>query len=443
MSDLAIGNLGRPDEGSWFVLQGADQPGGLISTDYGLNPSLEPLVEEKLTLNLRGSKTKIRSIIDNLESLLRTGTEFSYMPLVLRIWSEDQSSYLYSLIQNGRLEIAKGQLASHKAGSMQLHLFIQRENSFFGSEQPLPLSNSSGGGITNGLTIYNHDDNQPGHDNWFTIDTAALGLIQPASLRLELENTYAGDSLSNLWVGGLADTVFESRPMHNLEAEGGSGGSALTSSLASGGKYAHYEWSGSSWTNLAAWTIGPVEVSQLRKRTCTPILRLFSQVSGGPLYLRLQISVDNKIVWQSPETELENGSGFVVLEPLNLPMGRLPLANYAYSHQLVLQAKHTATGGHALNLDDILLLPHEPFSVFHSISGLPHQSRLVVDGMLKTSWSIKQGLEIKTHRRMGEPLSINPSHKQHFWLFQTDANGAPIERTLKIRAWIRKHWRLP
>ena len=443
MTELSIGNLGMPDEGAWLVVQGSDQPEGLISTNYELSTSLDPLVEEKLLLNLRASTTRMRSIIDSLEALLRRGKESTYMPLTLRIWSNERSAYLYSLIRHGRLEVASGQLRSQQAGSMQLHLVIQRENSFFSAEQPVPISNSSGGGITNGLTLFNHDDSQVGHDNWFTIDTSALELTQPASLRLEFENNFVGDSLDDLWVGGMADTSTESRPKLNLEAEDGAGGTVLNSTRASAGKYARYGLSGSSWANLATWTIGPVEVSQLRSRVCTPILRLFSPVSESPLSLRLLISIDNNIVWQSPETTAEVEAGVVVLEPISLPLGSLPLLNYAYAHQIILQARHAAAGSHTLELDDMLLLPHEPFAFFHSISALAYQAILVDDGILNSSWSLKQGLEIKTHHRVGVPLVIRPSYKQHFWCFQTGSNGAPIDRTMKVKALMRKHWRLP
>ena len=195
MSDISLGFLGSSDEGGWFVLRGANQTSGLVSCDHELNPALNSMVEERISLNLRGSMQQLRYIVRQHEKLLHTPTDRQLAPLALRVWSQDRDAYLYSAITQARREIEEGQLSSQASGSMRLHLRIRREG-FSGEEEALPLANSSGSG-TSPLTVCNHDDSHLGHDNWFSINTSALGLRQPASLRLEIENNATGSGLSH------------------------------------------------------------------------------------------------------------------------------------------------------------------------------------------------------------------------------------------------------
>ena len=443
MSEFALGFLGSSDEGGWFVLRGANQTAGLVSCDHELNPSLNGMVEESISLNLRGSRQQLRNVVSTLEKLLHTPTDPQLAPLALRVWSQDRGAYLYSTITQARLEIEEGQLSSQASGSMRLYLRIRREGFFFGEEEALALANSSGSG-TNPLTVYNHDDSHLGHDNWFTINTSALSLRQPASLRLEIENSSTGSGLSHFWLGGLTCSDEESRPTLNFEAENAQGGTVLLSGLASGGKYCQYRWSGTNWNTLASWTLGAVEVSQLKGLALTPFLRFFSPISDELLSLRLQIAQSGTVMWQSPMMAVEKNVGYFTFEPIQLPLGVLPLQSYAYPHQLILQARRSNSGEHLLEVDDLLLLPHEPYLRFNAFGVLQNGEKMIVDGRSSLSWSLHDGLEIKTHHQLGGALCLVPSNKQHFWIFQTDTGAkAAIGRTVKVRAWFRQHWSLP
>lgn len=443
MSDISLGFLGSSDEGGWFVLRGANQTSGLVSCDHELNPALNSMVEESISLNLRGSRLQLRYIVSTLEKLLHTPIDSQFSPLVLRVWSQDRGAYLYSVITQARLEIEEGQIISQASGSMRLHLCIRREGFFFGEEEALPLANSSGSG-TSPLTVYNHDDTHLGHDNWFSINTSALGLTQLASLRLEIENNATGSGLSHFWLGGLTCSDEESCPTLNFEAENAQGGTILLSGLASGGKYCQYRWSGTGWNTLASWTLGAVEVSQLKGLALTPFLRFFSLIPDERLSLRLQIAQSRTVMWQSPMIAVTKNAGYLAFEPIQLPLGALPLQAYAYPHQLILQARHGNSGEHLLEVDDLLLLPHEPYFRFNALSMLQTGEKMIVDGRSGLSWSLRDGLEVKTHHHLGGTLRLVPSNKQHFWIFQTDtAAKAAIGRSVKMRAWFRRHWSLP
>ena len=444
MTELAIGILGSPAGSGWFVMRGADQVEGLVSASYDPKFFDDQPIEETILLQLRGSRSQLRSVITKLEQLITAKQRSPQQELSLRIWSGEQLAYLYSRIIKARLELDVGQLESQMAGSFRCRLVITRESDFFGDEELLPLSNGSGGNLTDGVNVFNHDDAGIGHDNWFSIDTAALALSKPASIKLEVENNYIGLSLGDFFLGGMATTALENRSTLTLEAENGSGGTAFSSASASGGKYSQYSWTGTGWTSLSSWTIKPVELSQLRSRTFTPILRFFNPIADASLSLRLQVSQDDKVVWQSPHIEASAGVGYLPLEPIQLPLGSLPLVNYAYAHQISLHARNTSLGEHSFELDDLILLPQEPFLEFHNLAGLTDQSKLIIDGRLNQCWTLKDDLELKTHRKIGGDLQILPGNKHYFWLFLSDIyQRALIERTVRVRAWMRRRWSLP
>ncbi|HHX08000.1 MAG TPA: hypothetical protein GX730_01005 [Chloroflexi bacterium] len=444
MTELAIGYLNRSDENSWLKLNGSGLLPGVVSSEYDFQTSSEPETQENLRVNLRGSSAQVRIAIDLLESFIQSLGKEPHQPLCLRLWSADQAAYVYAPIRQAVLQAEKGYLLSQPSGSCALNLRLTRDSLFFSSELPLPLSNSSGGEIITGLTLLNHDDSSLGHDNWCTVNTYNLGINFPSLVRFEVENRYSSSLLADFWLGGLPCQAGESRPSLNLEAENGTGGSVVSHSLASGGKYNQYSWSGSDWQTLSSWTLSPVDVSLFNGGSLTPLLRFFTPSQSEALSLRLLVSVAGVLVYEGPLSKVSKAQGFVELEPLSLPLGSLPLENYASPHQLTLQARQTDTGTHILEIDDLLLLPHQGFAHYHSLTGLPYQARLIDGGALQQSWTLQTGLESKTHHRIGSTLSLTQAYQQHFWCFQTDPAGtALISRSISLKAWYRKQWRLP
>ena len=439
MTNLAIGRMDLPDEQGWLALNGSTVMDGLVDSQYQFQPSDEQITQENVLLRLRGSAAQLRTWLDRLE-------QFQLQPcdLFLRIWSDDHNSYGHAHIHKISLETQPGHLPSHERGSLQLKLSFLRETLFFGEEKPLPLRNSSGGGQTSGLTISNHDDSTIGHDNWFGVDNADLQLLYPALTRFQFENNFNGADLDDFWVGSLPCGLGNTRPTLNLEAENGIGGTVVSNSQASAGKYCQYRWSGSGWQTLSSWVLGPLEVSQLTGGTDLPLLRFFNTPSSSSLQLRIAINVMGKLVFEGPACYHRSGKGFSSLEPLGLPLGQLPLEDFACHHQLVLQAKQTDVGEHLLELDDLLLLPQHGFVQYHALGGLACGSKLVEDQITGKSWSWLEGMEFKSHSRAGTGLELLPTIQQHYWCFQTGSDGkATIDRTLSVRAWYRQQWRLP
>ena len=439
MTNLAIGRLDQPDEQAWLALSGENVMDGLVGSEYQFRPNDEQITREIVQLHLRGSRAQLRQWLDRLEAFQQQPED-----LFLRLWSADMQEYGYARIVQLNLNTLPGHLVSHERGSLELDLDMLRETLFFSQELPLPLSNSSGPPQESGLKIYNHDDATAGHDNWFKVDAGNLDLKFPALTRFQFGNDFDGLDLGDFWAGSLPCALGQPQPKLNLEAEDGSGGTTLSHSLASGGKYCQYRWSGSNWQTLTSWVLGPIEVTQLAGGSVLPLLRFFNSPASTLLQFRILLYLQGTLVYEGPVWQHFPGRGYASLDPLYLPLGALPLQSYASHHQLVVQAKQTDVGEHLVELDDLLLLPQHNFTGYHALSGLSYPLKLIEDGMSGKSWSVKDGMEFKSHVCFGTGLGLQPNLPQYFWCFQTDTNDlAPIDRTLLVRAWYRRQWRLP
>ncbi len=439
MTNLAIGRLNLPDEQAWLALSGSAVMEGLVGSDYQFRPTDENTTLETVQLHLRGSRAELRQWLDRLGAYQQQPED-----LFLRLWSDDLQEYGYAGIHQLKIKTLPGHLASHERGSLELDLDILRETCFFSQEYPLPLSNSSGPPQESGLKIYNHNDVTEGHDNWFKVDPNSLQLTFPAFMRLQFENNFNGPDLGDFWVGSLPVKLGQPQPSLDFEAEEGSGGTVVSHSQASGGKYCQYSWSGENWQTLTSWILGPIEVSQLAGGSVLPLIRFFNPPLSATLQMRILVYLQGNLVFEGPVTSHASGKGFASLDPLRLPLGELPMHSFARHHQLVLQAKQMEVGDHQLGLDDLLLLPQHSFVCYHALSGLSYPLKMVEDGMRGNSWSLQDGMEYKSHNRIGSGLELQPNLPQYFWIFQTDTNKlAPIDRTLSVRAWYRRRWRLP
>ncbi len=441
-TSIALGFLSNASGLSWFELQGGAMLPGMLGCEWQMETGSGETVEETAIVSVRGSLQELQEVTEGFESLRLGGKRKG--DLCLRIWSESRNCFLYTLLRRFDWYVLPDHLLSVEAGSCGIKLSWERDNVFYADEVSLPISNTSGSGITNGLTLYNHDDPSAGHDNWFDVNLLSIGNILQLPLRIEIKNTVNGEPLADFWLGSMCLPGSGSLPNLVFEAENGVGGTILTDSSASSGKYSRYDWSGSGWYSLANWTISALDVTRMQKIGLMPLLRFFTAPTETNLKLRWKLLVEGYVVWIGPATDLELGQTWVHMEPMFIPWGNLPLRSLAKEHQLVLEAFHLGTGTHRLQLDDILLLPQQTFGAYHAIGSLKQDASLIDDQLQQAVWSESGGWELTTHLRVGSGHHLQPGSLQRFYCFQTDPNrSAPITRTLSVRAWYRPAWRLP
>lgn len=442
MSGLAIGFMDSTSGLNWLELQGAGMLSGMLGCEWQMQSGSGEKIAETAYVNLRGSLLELTAVTERLEALRSAAQRkpgFS-----IRVWSETWQSQLFSPLSQFDWHILPAHIPSAEGGSFRLELKWERDKFFYGEEIALPLSNTSSSGVTNGLTLYNHDNSTLGHDNWFEVNLQAVGNFWQLPLRLEVKNTTSGEPLADFWVGSIA--LPESGTIPNLvfEAENGVGGIVFSDIGASAGTYSRYDWSGNGWHSLASWTISALDVSRLQGVGLLPLLRFFSPPEEASLKLRWQVLVDGMPVWLGPASDLELGQASLRMEPINIPWGDLPLRSFAMGHQLVLEAFYVGTGAHRLELDYFLLLPQQTFGAYHAIGALKQNASLIDDQMRQAVWSESEGLELMTHLRVGSGHHLQSGSLQRFYCFQREANGAaPITRTVLVKAWYRPGWRLP
>ena len=442
MIPLALGFMDSTSELDWFDLEGAGMLAGILGCEWKMRTGSEERQSETASISVRGSLLELQAVTSRLEALRSAASRRA--GFCLRVWSATRQCYLFSPLGKFGWQVLPGHLPATEGGSFRIDLTWERENLFYGDEVALPLSNSSGVGVTNGLTLYNHDDPTLGHDNWFEVNLLAIGNHWQLPLRLELKNTTSGEPLADFWLGSMA--LPESGTLPNLvfEAENGVGGTQVTDAGASSGKYCRYDWSGSGWHDLASWTISAVDGSRLQGFSLLPLLRFISAPTEAGLKLRWELLVEGTPVWLGPASDLELGQTSLRMNPMMIPWGDLPLRSFAMGHQLVLQAFHIGTGAHRLELDDFLLLPQQTFGAYHAIGALKQNASLIDDQMRQAVWSESGGLELTPHLRVGPGHHLQPGSLQRFYCCQREAGGAaPIARTLSVRAWYRPAWRLP
>lgn len=442
MTGLAIGFMGSTSQLDWFQLQGAGMLAGMLGCEWNMRSGGSERSPETALVSLRGSLMELRAVTDQLEALRSAA---SRRPgFCLRVWSETRQSYLFSRLAEFNWRILPAHVPSVEGGSIKLELTWERDDVFQGEEIALPLSNTSGAGLTSGLTLYNHDDGSLGHDNWFDVNLQAVGNFWQLPLRLEITNTTTGEPLADFWLGSMALPASGSLPNLVFEAEDGVGGVVLTNAGCSSGRYCRYDWTGSGWHSLESWAISALDVSRLQGVGLLPLLRFFSAPAEAGFSLRWEMLVDGNPVWLGPASDLDLGQASLRMEPLSIPWGDLPLRSFAMGHRLVLQAFHIGTGAHRLELDDFLLLPQQTFGAYHAVGVLKQNASLIDDASRQAVWSESGGLELTTHLRVGPGHRLQPGSIQRFYCFQRELNrAAPITRTVRVRAWYRPGWRLP
>ena len=285
---------------------------------------------------------ELRAIFNILEgfasSLPESDRSFPSAPCYLCYWNDTEHLYFYSRLLSFNLGSLPAHLPAAERGAFSLDLIITRENHWESDPILLTLANT-GGSSSTGVTVSNHDDASPGHDNWCLTTTSNLGLVQPSPLKLEIISLSASPDLGDLFVGMFNLMGGCTIPNFTFEAENGTSGTDVTSTSASGGSYSQLAWSGNAWTSLTSWTINAADLTTCANLTFLPILRFYSVPAEANLELRLTLSTNGNLVYQSPSFLMPSVQDYLPLSPFHLPAGVLPLEYGALSHVLTLQAR--------------------------------------------------------------------------------------------------------
>ena len=444
MSRIDIAEMRDPNP-VWLGLNDSNMLAGVLSSDYDPVPQTSGTVNEQLRIHLRGDHQILRQAVRQLEALVAQANRYEALrvgnPVFLRLLTSEADGYWYARIFSVALTGQQGHLTNHDLGAMTLVLTFERENHFESDPVLLSVSNSGGGPTSGALAILNHTDETPGQGSYLDINATQFDSDLPARLRLEVTNS--GAKIADIHAGVIAWPVNEFAGSLNLQAENANPAAVSSNSAASGGKVSSLSWSGSAWTSLMTWTITSEALKRYDCNRFLPVLRWPAGLTGGPVQLKLSVSVEGSLVYQGASTLVPTGATLAILEPLRLPLGRTPMQVPLASYALTLMAQCSVAGAHTLVLDDLSLQPQESACVFNAISGLATGALLVDDSSTGYSATISNNLELRSHVRVGRALEIVPGRLNRLGFFMTSPTAtAPIDLAMLVKVAARKRRRI-
>jgi len=203
--------------------------------------------------------------------------------------------------------------------------------------------------------------------------------------------------------------------------------------------------SGGAWCSLASWELSETMLETMGGRLFLPIVRFFSSPVAGILQFRVALSFPGlppalgTTLYQSSAVSRVENQRYLLLQPMRMPFGELPLRFPPAALRFTLQAFSPTTGNQTIAIDDILLLPQEEFAWFISSAGLPAGARLIDDAFAQQTYTLVNYQELHTHQRLGAWLSLPSGKASWFFFFQVNADGiAPIDLPIAVKAWYRR-----
>jgi len=377
-----------------------------------------------------------RSDIATINRLLEQARRYQLLRVGNAVYVEykpanTDASFYRSEVRDGRVVIG-----TYRQGSV----IWTRESFWEGPETQIPLTNGNGTNNITGLTVYNHDDADAGHDNYVSIAAVDVVGDLPAPPRLEITNNYNSTArAANVFV---AHNV-NSNPgtlAHILEAESATGGTTTENANSSGGYDKALSWAVTTETQLLDWTISTAVLNACAGNFFRLLIRLTGNLAYSDLWLKVKINMEGTVIWESEWILAPNRYSLFELATAQLP-AYLAGAGNIYPAHLVLFGKRNATGTHYLNVDYMQLSPLDGWRKLQPQGyHLGYLARLMddmIDDYLYTdSWDTPG--KFGNYYTASTPLALIPNKLQRlYFLHDTGGGGSVIARTLGIKVFYR------
>ncbi|HXF62561.1 MAG TPA: hypothetical protein VNK95_13150, partial [Caldilineaceae bacterium] len=225
--------------------------------------------------------------------------------LYVEFRAEASGDIYRSEILAGRVEWPNQPLSPRLAGGAVELVVIWKRRYFWEDTalRTLPLSNGNGTNVATGLTVYNHNDADVGHDNFVDIAAGSVAGVLPTPARILMRNT-TGVSYSptDIYIGHNVQSAPNSfNPV--LEAENsGAGGANVAFGEASNGFYRAVSWAGSAAVWAYWWTLSAAQLAQAAGN----YFRVLARFASGPIF-NLSARLSLRYPPDSPLTALYEG----------------------------------------------------------------------------------------------------------------------------------------
>ena len=386
-----------------------------------------------------------RTLVQSLNRLMEQARRYQQRKTGARVYllfqpEGDADAWRSELLDGRVLWDEKAMDTGWASGLLEFRVTWERRPWWEGPETAIPLTNGNGSNVTSGLTLYNHDDADSGHDCWVSIAAASVTGDTPAPLKLELENTFNDTARAyriyvghNVWSNpGSFTPTFEGE-------DSTAGGTVTAEGTQSGGDYMLKGWSGTGETEAFNWSLSSAFLAACAGGYFRAVARFANAPSTSPdIWVRWKVKMAGlTTIWQGPWVQLSNQL-VQSLDTLQLPpflVGSATLADLT----LILEARRDNAGSNSLSLDYVALMPLDGWRAYLPKGyGLQYTDKLVDDQIEGRLYGVWSSGEVGYWTVSGEPIRLWPGRDQRLYIVHGDwINGGSAQRTLKAKAWYR------
>lgn len=311
-----------------------------------------------------------------------------------------------------------GRVALEDAHGKVVEVDVERDPYWRGPERIVRLSNTSTSTFASSVTIYNHDSEWVGRDNWVTI-AEDIGGDVPADTVIRLQNTDSTGDIGRVRIG------WQDRPqLLTLEGENG-GGTVYTSDAMSNGAYGR--------GTLFEWTLPQSNIVDYTGQ--------FRVLANGALTGNWQCRIGYEITPLQRGASVAGRPGWTDLGAFSLPPG-----GYVWPTRYPIKVWLSGTVTSAL--DFLLFMPLQQYrewryTAYNAFEGDCTQD----DGLLDELVFIWNGLKMPVINGYGDrirlhPAGMLPGDKRQMLTFAlaSTTGTAPANKTAIVQVRVAERW---
>lgn len=320
-----------------------------------------------------------------------------------------------------------------------------REPFWEGALTQIPLTNSSATDDISGITITNANDATA--ENWVSIDGVndLIGDLN-APIKLEMYNSDSGaDATDEIFVLYNVHSIPASLT-HILEGEDATGGgiTATGDATDSSDFYASIDWTATTETLLATWTIDTTELSYMKGGRFAILARWHAAFPYTDCWLRINQEGATGILFEGALNIIPNTRNLHLLDTQRLPAYLFGKTNLK-GIDLTLYAYRNQSGTHTIELDFLML------GAISGDNGWLHFKAPASQGVAYQEYFTHDETERETYRTDtssksigdfsdlgGEIMLVPGVDNQRLYFLTSDYNGlSKVDQTWTVKLWYR------
>ena len=283
------------------------------------------------------------------------------------------------------------------------------------------------------------------NENWVSINDEDVVGDLPAPISLQLINYKTG--LGDIDEIYIFHNVYSDPFNLDLILRGGSAsfggtGSAIADTTCQGGFYGNLQWTATTETLLATWTLSQADLVDMAGGRFSALARWQADFPYSNVWLRLKLETGTSVLWEGGLSLIPDTRQLHALDTLRLPPYAIGLGGYQ-AIELKLYGLRNTAGTHTIPLDYIQLSPISGdggWKRFKSDGvGLGYLDYFYHDGIEGYTYfdDTSQGY-VNTFAEYGGPILLVPNANQRLYFSSCDDDGdAHVEQLFALKLFYR------